>query len=234
MSHALDVGITPDAIAGKEAQAEMARKLTPVSSGAPIELTQRTEDAPIALARAVGENLRRLRRRQGYSLEKLSKLSSVSRAMLGQIETGRSVPTVSLLAKISLALDVSVASLLTPQDTIETDVLRAGKTHSIVSSEGRFVARALFPLGGERKVEFYEVTIAPAHIELAKAHAPGTRENLTIVHGSVEIQIGRERPIRLGDGDSVVFAADQPHTYRNLGSEPAVLYLVVTYANGTA
>jgi transcriptional regulator with XRE-family HTH domain len=234
MPQSLDIGTADADIADNEAQVLMARKLTPVAGADTLDPGKRTEHTAAALARAVGENLRRLRRRQGYSLEKLAKLSSVSRAMLGQIETGRSVPTVSLLAKISLALDVSLASLLTSQDAVETDVLRAGKTRSIVSSEGRFVARALFPLGGERKVEFYEVTIAAAHTEVAKPHAAGTRENLALVQGSLEVQIGRERPIRLSAGDAMLFAADQPHVYRNVGKEPALLYLVMTYANGAA
>ena len=43
----------------------------------------------------VGANLRRLRVRRGLSLEKLSKLSNVSRAMLGQIELGQSAPTIN-------------------------------------------------------------------------------------------------------------------------------------------
>ena len=53
---------------------------------------------PIAeLSVTVGRNLRRLRVKQGYSLERLAKQSRVSRAMLGQIETGKSVPTIGLL-----------------------------------------------------------------------------------------------------------------------------------------
>ena len=39
----------------------------------------------------VGQNIKRLRSRRNLSLEGLAKISGVSRAMLGQIETGRSV-----------------------------------------------------------------------------------------------------------------------------------------------
>ncbi|NJA70070.1 helix-turn-helix transcriptional regulator, partial [Clostridioides difficile] len=49
----------------------------------------------------VGENLRLLRQEMGISLDKASKMTGVSKAMLGQIERGESSPTVSTLWKIS-------------------------------------------------------------------------------------------------------------------------------------
>lgn len=187
-----------------------------------------------ALGQVVAQNLKRLRRRQGYSLERLAKLSGVSRAMLGQIETGRSVPTIGLLARVAAALEVSIPSLLAAQGAVATQVLRPDKTRSLVASEGRFTARALFPLGGERRVEFYEVTIAPGHREQGEPHAAGTRENLVVVEGTVDVQVGREKPVALGAGDALLFAADQQHSYRNTGEGPARLYLVMIYPNGGA
>ena len=63
------------------------------------------------LAPVVGANLRRLRTKRGLSLERLSQLSGVSRAMLGQIELGQSAPTINVLWKISRALEVTFSAL---------------------------------------------------------------------------------------------------------------------------
>jgi mannose-6-phosphate isomerase-like protein (cupin superfamily) len=71
--------------------------------------------------------------------------------------------------------------------------------------------------------------LAPQHRENAEAHAPGTRENLIVEQGTVEIVAGRDRPITLTEGDAILFEADVPHSYRNLGSIEAVIYLVMTY-----
>ena len=60
----------------------------------------------------VGENLKRLRRHVGLSLENLAKRSRVSRAMLGQIESGRSIPTVTVVWKIARALGVDTVDLI--------------------------------------------------------------------------------------------------------------------------
>jgi quercetin dioxygenase-like cupin family protein len=98
-----------------------------------------------------------------------------------------------------------------------------------VSSENRFSSRALFPFDSDRRVEFYELRIAPRHIERAEAHPPGTRENLVVAIGALEVTVGKRPPVTLGEGDALVFNADVDHRYRNLGSTEAVLYLVMTY-----
>jgi transcriptional regulator with XRE-family HTH domain len=187
------------------------------------------KDAPVELAVAVGRNLRRLRTRRGHSLERLAKLSGVSRAMLGQIETGKSVPTISLLWKVATALDVPFATLIASGEAPGTIVLRRDRAKVLGSSDGRFTSRALFPFDGERKVEFYELKLAPHHTEESEAHAAGTIENLVAAGGRVEVVVGRESPQILTEGDAIIFEADVAHSYRNLGATEATLYLVMTY-----
>ena len=186
-------------------------------------------DASTDLPAVLGRNLRRLRTRQGHSLERLAALSGVSRAMLSQIETGKSAPTISLLWKISTALGLPFATLLDSQKVHGTVVLRRDKAKILASSDGKFTSRALFPFDGERKVEFYELRLAPRHQENAEAHAPGTVENIVVVEGSIEVRAGKEAANALNAGDAILFEADVPHSYRNPGDREAVLYLVMTY-----
>jgi transcriptional regulator with XRE-family HTH domain len=196
---------------------------------ASAEQPSNAPDVSTELSAVLGKNLRRLRTRRGHSLERLAKLSGVSRAMLGQIETGKSTPTINLLWKVATALDVPFANLLAAQTAESTTLLRRDAAKVLSSSDGRFVSRALFPFESERDVEFYELRLAPNHQEDADAHAPGTKENLIVTRGAVEIRTAKERPITLTEGDAILFEADVPHSYRNLGSTEAVLYLVMTY-----
>ncbi len=182
-------------------------------------------DLPIV----IGRNLRRLRVRQGHSLERLAKQSGVSRAMLGQIETGKSAPTIVLLWKVANALGVPLASLIAADDAHSTLVLQRANAKVLSSSLGQYTSRALFPFDAERQVEFYELRLAPLHREDAEAHAPGTRENLVVAKGTVEIVAGSEGPVTLNEGDAILFEADVPHSYRNLGNEEAIVYLVMRY-----
>lgn len=188
-------------------------------------------DTGSELSISVGRNLRRLRTRKGLSLERLGKASGVSRAMLGQIETGKSTPTIALLWKVASALNVPFATLIAAHDEAGTVVLRKDREKLLASSDGRFTSRALFPFDEERKVEFYELRIAAHHTEDAEAHAGGTRENIVVNEGAVEITVGLERPVLLTQGDAIVFDADAQHRYRNVGPSEAVLYLVMTYVD---
>ena len=193
-----------------------------------LHLVSRAE-AIDEISTLTGQNLRRLRTRRGYSLDRLAKISGVSRAMLGQIETGKSSPTIAILWKIAAALDVSCGSLIAEPQETTLQVLTHAKAKVLSASEGRFQTRALFPYESERKVEFYELRIAPHHTEIADAHRPGTIENLVVSRGTVEIVVGRHSAQILGEGDAVIFEADVAHSYRNMTASEAVLYLVTTY-----
>lgn len=192
--------------------------------------TEKPADAEGAdLAPVVGKNLKRLRTERGLSLERLAQSSGVSRAMLGQVELGQSAPTINVLWKMARALDVPFSALITSAASSGTRVLRGDAAKRLMSSDGSFQSRALFPFDEPRRVEFYELKLAAKGVERADAHAPGTLENLVVAKGSVEIVAGSEHH-RLESGDAILFEADQSHEYRNVGAGEAVLYLVMTYA----
>lgn len=178
----------------------------------------------------VGQNIHRLRSRRNLSMEALAKLSGVSRAMLSQIELGRSVPTINVVWKIARAFGLPFSSLIATRDTARIRVLRADDSKVLSSSAGTFSSRALFPFDGERRTEFYELRLKALSEEKADGHAAGTMENLVVVHGALEVEIAGEIQ-HLGPGDAILFVADQPHVYRNPSRTEMLAYLVMTYVD---
>src|SRR5512138_1881154 len=78
------------------------------------------------VAPILGANLRRLRQRRGLSLEQFASESQVSRAMLSQIELGRSAPTINVVWKITNALRVPFSALVSDEArSSPVSVLRA-------------------------------------------------------------------------------------------------------------
>lgn len=181
----------------------------------------------------IGGNLRRLRSEQGLSLDKLAHLAGVSRAMLGQIELGQSTPTIKTLWKISRALGLPFSALISGSANSGTTLLTASQTRRLANQSGTFVSRALFPLGGPRRVEFYELWLAPHAEERAEPHPPGTVEHLTLSRGSAQIEV-QGAHYALNEGDVLTFEADVPHTYRNTSAHDALMYLVMTYAQNAS
>ncbi len=191
-----------------------------------------SEEASSDLTPIVGKNLRKLRSKRGLSLERLAKASGVSRAMLGQIELGQSTPTINVLWKIARALGVPFSALISDHSAARTTVMPAARAKILTSHDGAFSSRALFPRDEARTVEFYELKLQPGKVEKTEPHPPGTVENLIVTQGLLEIVVG-EDSYPLDTGDAIIFEADVPHEYRNRGDEPAVMYLVMTYAEKT-
>jgi transcriptional regulator with XRE-family HTH domain len=201
----------------------------------PKDETKTATDEPerADLTPVVGKNLKRFRFERGLSLEGLSKISGVSRAMLGQIELGQSTPTINVVWKIARALDMPFSALITDETKGGTQVLPREKARVLRSQDGKFSSRALFPQDRPRNVEFYELRLAPKAIEEAEPHRQGTIENLIVAEGMVALDIGGDRRL-LDTGDAIFFEADVPHKYENASPAlEAVMYLVMTYAKRT-
>ena len=75
----------------------------------------------------VGQNLRRLRTKRGLSMERLSKLCNVSRAMLSQIELAQSVPTIGVVWRVAKALGVPFSALISPIAGIDSRIFPASR-----------------------------------------------------------------------------------------------------------
>ncbi len=182
-----------------------------------------------ALDAVIGANLRELRTAQGYTLDDLARESGVSRTLLGQIENGRAPPSVGVVWKIAQALGLPFASMLSSEPRVGTTVTKRADAKRLLDADGRFSSRALFPFGDPHSAEFYELFLAPHSREDAEAHRPGTRENLIVTAGRLELHIGRDVR-QLEAGDAVIFAADVPHAYVNPGKDECWMYLVMNYA----
>ena len=60
----------------------------------------------------IGRVLKKIRQERSLTLDNAAEITGVSKTMLGQIERGVSVPTISVLWKIAKGLQVSLSTLL--------------------------------------------------------------------------------------------------------------------------
>lgn len=209
------------------AQAAVAAPSAPTVAAAAADEPAAAAEDP-ALDALVGQNLRALRTQRGVTLDGLARQTGLSRSLLGQIENGKGAPSVGVVWKIARAFDVPFSALLSAPGGVATRVLRRNQARRLVSPDGRFSSRALFPPGPPDRVEFYELHLSGHSREEAEPHQPGTRENLIIAAGRLELLVAGVR-YELDEGDAIVFGADVPHTYVNPGSEACRMYLVMTY-----
>lgn len=179
------------------------------------------------LGHRVAENVRALRRARGMSLDELAQASGVSRAALSQIETSKVNPTIGLLWKVAVGFGIPFSELI-GESRATASILRRTDAQVLRSTDGKFHSRPLAPAGANPLIELYELRLAPRARHAAEAHAAGTREIVIVLGGALRLTTGGES-FEIGPGDSLLFAADQPHVYENPGGSEARYHDVIIY-----
>lgn len=181
----------------------------------------------------VGDAIRRLRQERQLSLDQLARVSGVSKSMLSQIERNLANPTVSVVWRLSNALQIGIEELLGGEAPAPAGVslVHAHETPTIGSRDGQCRLRILGPLDLAGRFEWYELSIQPGGALESEPHEPGTREHLTVLHGTLEVQSGAALE-RARMGETARYAADVRHAIRNPGKTPASALLVMEMPRG--
>ncbi|PRC90764.1 helix-turn-helix domain-containing protein [Solimicrobium silvestre] len=178
----------------------------------------------------VGATLQRMRLERGLTLEDLSRTAGVSKSMLSQIEREKANPTIAVAWRLANALGVDIAELLSSEikkvDAIR--ILEAHETPTLPGEHAGYILRILGPMELAGKFEWYELTLAPNGALVSGSHDPGTKEHLTLLHGSVELEVNSVKR-KLKVGATARYAADLPHAIYNVGKSEAKAIMVVIH-----
>lgn len=214
------------------AKAKSKTNAAPREAGRPTVKDNLGDDLGAAeMARRVADMLKRLRAERRLSLDDLAARSGVSRAALSQIEGARTNPTLAVLWKIAVGLDVPFHELLGSNGAEAVRVLRAGDTPPLRSADGRMESRLLSPGGAAADVEVYDLRLQPKAVHRSDPHGKGTSETLVVLTGSLRLIVDG-CAYELATGDSVFFSADVPHTYENRTAREIRCLDVIRYARG--
>jgi transcriptional regulator with XRE-family HTH domain len=178
--------------------------------------------------RRVSDVLKRIRKSRELSLDQLATRSGVSRAALSQIEGARTNPTLSVLWKIAVGLEIPFQELLELPDTTDAKVLRAGDAVVLRSADGRVESRLISPGGSAPGLELYELRLAPKGLLRSEPHGKGTTETVYVLKGALRINVNGS-DYDLVAGDSIFFKADCPHEYENRSSHEARVLDTIYY-----
>jgi transcriptional regulator with XRE-family HTH domain len=177
----------------------------------------------------IGQKVRKYRKEATLSLDQLARLSSVSKAMLSQIEQNKTNPTIAVIWKIAKALNVSISDLVESVDTrIRFQVIRKEDERYIFINNTQCIIRTLSPLSLEKDIEFYQIDLqANGRLE-SEPHFHNTVEILTVAKGKLRVE-SADQTVVLQAGDSVYYCADVAHSITNAANLPARAYMVVKY-----
>jgi len=176
-----------------------------------------------------GGRLRALRTARRLTLEQLSGMAGVSKAMLSQIEQDKVNPTVAVMLKIATALQLRISDLVDAQTRSNiVRVIPASDERYTFLADPKCTIRTLSPLDLEKDIEFYRITLEQGARLASEAHFPGTEEFLYLNKGRVRVASG-EQEAELGKGDSIRYRADVPHAIANIGRGRVEAYMIARY-----
>jgi XRE family transcriptional regulator, regulator of sulfur utilization len=177
------------------------------------------------LSARFASNLKQLRDARSMTQQQMAKLAGLPRATWANLESGEANPTLTVLHRVALALQISIEELIsTPRAACEFYPRgRLGER-----TKGQVVVRRLLPdpIPG---MAIERIEIPPAGRMTGVPHTPGTREYLTCESGEI-VLVAAGETWRLAEGDVVAFRGDQKHSYANPGGKRAVGYSIVVLA----
>ncbi|MEM5421638.1 XRE family transcriptional regulator [Paraburkholderia ferrariae] len=177
----------------------------------------------------VGEQIQRLRTERKMTLDDLSRAAGVSKSMLSEIERDKANPTIAVAWRLTNALGVKLDSLFAAPKAPEA--IAVVGPHDIPTLHGHdagYQLRVWGPIELAGHFEWYELTLKPGGALVSAAHEPGTREHLTVLQGSIEVEAAGATQ-RLKAADTARYIADQAHAIRNAGKGEARALLVVIH-----
>jgi len=189
-----------------------------------LEVVMETLDQEV-LTIDVGSRLRYLRTERGMSMRALARASGLSTNALSMIERGRTSPSVSTLYKLADALEVPITAFFRQEPPKQEIVFCSARERKQV----KFPNGVWEGLGGES----FTGRIEPFMLKLEKGGESGPYgmlhtgdEFVMCINGQIEYEV-EEQTFVLNPGDSLIFAAQLRHRWRNLSDSSSSAIIVL-------
>ncbi|RRH76217.1 cupin domain-containing protein [Falsigemmobacter faecalis] len=188
------------------------------------------------MLQGLGERIRGLRQQRQLTLQELSGLCQVSVAMLSHIERGRATPSIRVLDRIRLALDVQFGAFFDedPPLSRETEariVTRAEERPVLRFEETGLVKELLSPARGSQLEMMVLRLDRGGHSGDEPWRRVGEKCGL-VLEGSFELTLNGQS-YALRRGDAFQFDSALAHSFRNTADgESQILWIILSRESG--
>ncbi len=180
----------------------------------------------------IGERIKRLRLKKSMGLVELGRQTGLSASFLSQLETGRVVPTLRNLARVSIVFgkDLNYFFEAEPQPLFR--VHRKGERTRLPQSgvdDPSYFFESLGYMVPDRQLDPYIAEFLPLRkASDVRPHVHPGFEFLYVLEGELEIRHADKTNI-VEAGDGVYFDASTPHSYRCNGKTAARVIIVTMH-----
>ncbi|HWR60859.1 MAG TPA: XRE family transcriptional regulator [Clostridia bacterium] len=172
--------------------------------------------------------LKKVRFERGLTLEDTSSLTGVSKAMLGQIERGESVPTISVLWKIATGLRISFSELLGSSEPDNYAPIAIDELEPVNESDGKMMLYDVFPFNPLTGFEYFYIRLLPGAKHVSSPHQNSTSEYVVVTEGTLLLTV-EEQTFELKSPAAIMFKSNREHSYSNPYDTEAVFQNIIKY-----
>lgn len=169
----------------------------------------------------LGEKIKSIRKKRGYTLQELSEVTKLSIGFLSNIERDMNSPSISNLQQICQALNVNLMEILNNTDTDSPVTKKSEREEIFSNAEAHVKVESI--LNGKSNFNGIAITIERGDNFSNMSWGHSYDEIGVVISGELEIEIDNEI-FHLYEGDSVVIKEKTPHRYKNPNSIPSVVY----------
>jgi len=185
----------------------------------------------------VGEKIKELRERKGFSLKEMADLTGFSTALLSQMENHLVSPSLGTIIKLARTLGVKVGDFLGESEGEPFTIVRKDERKNVsrfASKDGVKYGYSYESLGFDKKdrhMEPFIVTLEPATVKTSKTSVHEGEEFIFVLEGEMEVILGNHTDV-LYPGDSIYYDSNIPHRVQ-CHKEKITKILAVLYAANT-
>ena len=180
----------------------------------------------------IGERIKRLRLKKSMGLVELGKHTGLSASFLSQLETGRVVPTLRNLARISMVFSKDLSYFFESEPQAMFRVHRRKERVRLPQTgvdNPTYFFESLGYMVPDRHMDPYFAEFIPLEkSNEPRAHMHPGFEFLYVLDGELALHHG-EHHSTLGPGDAVYFDASTPHSYVCASKKPADVLIVTMH-----
>ncbi len=159
----------------------------------------------------IGQRIRTLRKRMGWTLQDVAERCDFTRSLLSKIENGKTVPPVATLTRIADTLGVSVSNLLDDRQDQGT-ILDTADAHQSKAMTQTDKGYKFFAFAAGRSDKLMQPLLFEARKDSIKPQpmSHGGEEFVYVLTGKMRYRVGSTVHL-LKPGDSMYFDAQQEH-----------------------
>jgi transcriptional regulator with XRE-family HTH domain len=213
-----------------EASEESLPGLSNSPESAPVHLQVDSVAAEHFIAeKRIGERIKYLRLKRSMGLVELGRYTGLSASFLSQLETGRVVPTLRNLARISMVFSKDLSYFFDPEPQALFRVHRRKDRVRLPQSgveDPSYYFESLAYMVPDRQLDPYFAEFLPQKKgRQPRSHQHPGCEFLLVLSGRLDVQHG-EVTHHLETGDAAYFDADTIHSYLCAGDQPSTAVIV--------